>query len=62
MPRELACKRCRAVTVGKVCPICKSTELTPDWYGIILIFDANKSKVASLLEIHASHKYALKVS
>ncbi|HEY3524879.1 MAG TPA: transcription elongation factor subunit Spt4 [Nitrososphaeraceae archaeon] len=58
----MACKKCRAVTVGKVCPICKSTELTPDWYGIILIFDANKSKVASLLEIHASHKYALKVS
>jgi DNA-directed RNA polymerase subunit E" len=62
MPRELACKKCKAVTVGKVCPICKSSELTPDWYGIILIFDPSKSRVASLLEIHAPHKYALKVS
>jgi DNA-directed RNA polymerase subunit E" len=62
VPRELACKKCKAITVGKVCPICKSTELTPDWYGIILIFDANKSKVASLLEIRSAHKYALKVS
>lgn len=62
MPREFACKKCRAVTVGKVCPICKSSELTPDWYGIILIFDANKSRIASLLEIRSAHKYALKVS
>ncbi|HVD36481.1 MAG TPA: transcription elongation factor subunit Spt4, partial [Nitrososphaeraceae archaeon] len=44
MPREVACKKCKAVTVGKVCPICKSSELTPDWYGIILIFDPNKSR------------------
>jgi DNA-directed RNA polymerase subunit E" len=62
VPREFACKKCRAVTVGKVCPICKSSELTPDWYGIILIFDANKSRIASLLEIRSAHKYALKVS
>jgi DNA-directed RNA polymerase subunit E" len=62
VPREFACKKCRAVTVGKVCPICKSSELTPDWYGIILIFDANKSRIASLLEIRTAHKYALKVS
>ena len=62
MPRELACKKCKAVTVGKVCPIFKSSELTPDWYGIILIFDPSKSRIASLLEIHAPHKYALKVS
>ena len=62
MPREVECKKCKAVTVGKVCPICKSSELTPDWYGIILIFDPSKSRIASLLEIHAPHKYALKVS
>jgi len=62
MPREVACKKCKAVTVGKVCPICKSSELTPDWYGIILIFDPIKSRIASLLEIRAPHKYALKVS
>ena len=62
MPREVACKKCKAVTVGKVCPICKSSELTPDWYGIILIFDPSKSRIASLLEIHDPHKYALKVS
>ena len=35
MAKELACKKCRAITVGKVCPICKSTELSSDWSGTI---------------------------
>ena len=62
MAREVACKKCKAVTVGKVCPICKSVDLSPDWSGIILIFDPLKSQIASILDISVPHKYALKVS
>ena len=62
MAREVACKKCKAVTVGKVCPVCKSIDLSPDWSGIILIFDPLKSRVASTLDISVPHKYALKVS
>ena len=61
MAREVACKKCKAVTVGKVCPVCKSIDLSPDWSGVILIFDP-KSRVASTLDISVPHKYALKVS
>jgi len=62
MVRELACKRCKAITVGKVCPVCKSSELSPDWSGIILVFEPSKSRIASTLDITVPHKYALKVS
>jgi DNA-directed RNA polymerase subunit E" len=62
LAREVACKKCKAVTVGKVCPICKSVDLSPDWSGIILIFDPLKSQIASILDISVPHKYALKVS
>lgn len=62
MAREVACKKCKAVTTGKVCPVCKSTELSPDWSGIIVIFDALKSQVAATLDFSVPHKYALKVS
>jgi DNA-directed RNA polymerase subunit E" len=62
LAREVACKKCKAVTVGKVCPVCKSIDLSPDWSGIILIFDPLKSRVASTLDISVPHKYALKVS
>jgi DNA-directed RNA polymerase subunit E" len=48
--------------MGKMCPICKSTELSKDWSGILLILDHQKSKIASTLEITVSHKYALKVT
>jgi DNA-directed RNA polymerase subunit E" len=62
MVREFACKKCKALTTGKVCPVCKSTELSSDWSGIILIFDSKNSLIASTLQIAAPHKYALKVS
>ncbi len=62
MPKEVACKKCKALTIGKVCPVCKSSDLTPDWSGIILVFDASKSQIARTLDITTSHKYALKVS
>ncbi|HET7242132.1 MAG TPA: transcription elongation factor subunit Spt4 [Nitrososphaeraceae archaeon] len=62
MAREVACRKCKALTTGKVCPICKSTDLSSDWSGIILVFDAEKSMIASTLQIVAPYKYALKVS
>ncbi|HEX2124539.1 MAG TPA: transcription elongation factor subunit Spt4 [Nitrososphaeraceae archaeon] len=62
MPKEVACKKCKAITIGKVCPVCKSSDLSPDWSGIILVFDPSKSQIANTLEITAPHKYALKVS
>src|SRR5215216_700326 len=61
LAREFACKKCRALTAGKMCPVCKSTELSKDWSGIMLVFDPERSKIASILEVSVSHKYALKV-
>ena len=62
MPREVACRKCKAITTGKVCPVCKATDLSPDWSGIIVIFDPLKSQIAATLEISVPCKYALKVS
>jgi len=33
MAREMACRKCKRVTTEKVCPGCKSSDLTPDWNG-----------------------------
>ena len=62
MAREVACKKCKAVTTGKVCPVCKSTDLTTNWSGIVVIFDPLKSRIAVTLDISVPHKYAVKVS
>jgi DNA-directed RNA polymerase subunit E" len=62
MPKELACKKCRALTFGRVCPVCNSPELTPHWTGMILVYDTQRSRVAAILELHVPHKYALKAT
>jgi DNA-directed RNA polymerase subunit E" len=60
--KELACRKCRAITSGKVCPVCKSSDLTSDWSGILLIVQPETSQVAKTLSITQKGKYALKVT
>ncbi|ABK77594.1 DNA-directed RNA polymerase, subunit E'' [Cenarchaeum symbiosum A] len=62
MAREMACRKCKYVTSGKVCPSCKSSDLTPDWNGIVLVVDPENSRVASTLGITTKGKYAIKVT
>ena len=62
MPKELACRDCRCVTIAKVCPACKSTDLSPDWNGIVLVVKPDASKIANTLGINKPGKYALKVT
>lgn len=62
MVKEMACRKCKFVTIGKVCPNCKSADLTPDWRGSILIVDPSTSVVAKTLGITVMGKYALKVT
>ena len=62
MAREMACRKCKFVTTGKVCPSCKSSDLTPDWNGIVLVVDPAGSRIALTLGITGKGKYALKVT
>jgi DNA-directed RNA polymerase subunit E" len=62
MVREMACRKCKYVTIGKVCPVCKSSDLTPDWNGVALIVDPQTSHIAKTLGIKEKGKYALKVT
>lgn len=62
MGREMACRKCKAVTTGKICPICKSSDLTPDWSGIVLVVDPTNSEISKTLGITQKGKYAIKVT
>ena len=48
--------------MAKVCPSCKSTDLSPDWNGIVLVVKPAASKIAQTLGITKEGKYALKVT
>jgi len=62
MAKEMACRKCKFVTRGKVCPVCKSSDLTPDWNGIALVVDPSHSQIARTLGITEKGKYALRVT
>ena len=68
MVKELACRKCKCVTIGKVCPACKSSDLTPDWEGVVIIANPKESRIARTLKIKVEQwkienpKYALKVT
>ncbi len=62
MAKEMACRKCKFVTTGKVCPVCKSSDLTPDWTGIALVVDPSHSQIARTLGITEKGKYALRVT
>jgi DNA-directed RNA polymerase subunit E" len=62
LAREFACRKCQTLTTGKICPNCHSTELTPDWSGLIVVIEPSKSTVCKTLNITKAGRYALKVS
>ncbi len=62
MAREMACRKCKAVTTGKICTVCKSSDLTPDWNGILLVVDPTNSEISKTLGITQKGKYAIKVT
>ncbi len=62
MVKELACRKCKCVTISKVCPACKSSDLTPDWEGIVVVANPEESRIAKTLKITVKGKYALKVT
>ena len=62
MAKEMACRKCKFVTTGKICPVCKSSDLTPDWSGIALVVDPSNSQIARTLGITEKGKYALRVT
>jgi DNA-directed RNA polymerase subunit E" len=58
---DKACKNCRFISNGPVCPNCKSTNLSDDWSGLVVIMDPPNSEVAKRMGITAPGRYALRV-
>jgi DNA-directed RNA polymerase subunit E" len=56
---EKACKICKRLLKGNLCPACKSSELTANWKGVLVVFDAN-SEIAKEAAITAVGKYAVR--
>ncbi len=61
MAKRKACRNCHVITTKSHCPICKSTNLTDSFSGLVLIFDPETSMIAKKLNIQEPGEYALQV-
>jgi RNA polymerase subunit RPABC4/transcription elongation factor Spt4 len=56
-----ACKKCQIITEDTVCPICKGTDLSDDYSGLLVIFDHKSSQLAKKMDIKEDGLYALRI-
>ncbi len=58
---EKACKKCRLIVAGDVCPNCQDgSELTKTWSGYIFVINP-EGEVPVAIKAKAPGKYALKI-
>jgi DNA-directed RNA polymerase subunit E" len=62
MVKNFACRSCKTLTTGRICPNCKSKDLSSEWIGLVIIIDVEKSEIAKKLDVTKPGRYALKVS
>lgn len=58
---EKACTNCHFLTKENVCPKCRSTSLSEDFGGLVIVFDPAESAIAKAMKIKEKGRYALKV-
>jgi len=58
---EKACSNCHFLTKENVCPKCRSTSLSEDFGGLVIVFDLNASAIAKAMKVKEKGRYALKV-
>lgn len=60
--RVYVCRKCKRFVTEKECVICKSSNLSASWKGLVIINDPQDSEIAKVMEITVPGKYALFVS
>jgi DNA-directed RNA polymerase subunit E" len=58
---ERACFTCHLITRENSCPKCKTSSLSDDFSGLVIIFDPEGSAIAKAMGIKQKGHYALKV-
>ena len=58
---EKVCPTCRLITRENVCPKCKTSSLSDDFSGLVIVFNPEDSAIAKAMKIKEKGRYALKV-
>lgn len=58
---EKACSTCHVITRENICPRCRTSTLSDDFSGLVIVFDSEGSAMAKAMNIKEKGRYALKV-
>lgn len=58
--KNQVCRNCKSFTNESICPVCKSTNLSASWKGVVVIIDTN-GEIAKMINAKEPGKYALYV-
>ncbi|MDK2907602.1 MAG: DNA-directed polymerase subunit [Candidatus Woesearchaeota archaeon] len=61
MQQKKACRKCRMIVTGDVCPNCGGSSFSSIILGRVAIIDPAKSEIAKRLEFNTKGEYALRV-
>ncbi|MES0326029.1 MAG: transcription elongation factor subunit Spt4 [Candidatus Bathyarchaeia archaeon] len=56
-----ACRHCKNINEDTVCPVCKNTEFSDDYSGLLVVVDPENSILAEKLDTKEQGNYALKI-
>ncbi|MCW4012426.1 MAG: DNA-directed RNA polymerase subunit E'' [Candidatus Bathyarchaeota archaeon] len=56
-----ACRSCKNISDETVCPVCKGTEFSEDYSGLLVVLDPENSILAEKLDTTEEGQYALKI-
>jgi transcription elongation factor SPT4 len=58
---EKACSTCHFLTRENMCPKCRTSGLSDDFSGLVIVFEPEDSAIAKAMNIKEKGRYALKV-
>jgi DNA-directed RNA polymerase subunit E" len=58
---EKACSSCHSLTKESMCPKCRTSSLSDDFSGLVIVFEPENSAIAKTMNIKEKGRYALKV-
>lgn len=61
MSKEKACKNCKLIYEGNLCPNCEKKEVSDSFKGKVEIINHEKSEIASNLKINKNGTYAIRL-
>jgi len=61
MAKEKACKNCKRIYEGDVCPVCDRKETSDTFKGKVEIVNPERSVIGKELKINKKGLYAIKV-